>query len=47
METKVKQHWLKVDFTRWADPVDAEDSEAEEQVGLYQTVKPMQGFSVG
>jgi len=31
LETKVKQHWLKVDFTRWADPVDAEDSEAEEQ----------------
>jgi len=27
----VKQHWLKVDFTRWADPIDAEDSEAEEQ----------------
>lgn len=31
LETKVKQHWLKVDFTRWADPVDDEDSEAEEQ----------------
>lgn len=31
LETKDKQHWLKVDFTRWADPIEAEDSDAEEQ----------------
>ena len=29
LEDKTKQHWLKVDFTKWKDE---EDSDNEEQV---------------
>jgi len=31
LDETVKQHWLKVDFTRWADQIDEADSDQEEQ----------------
>ncbi|XP_045127879.1 co-chaperone protein daf-41-like isoform X2 [Portunus trituberculatus] len=47
LKQKVKQHWLKVDFSRWKDEDDSEDEGEGQNQDLEEMMRQMGGLGGG